>query len=171
MPGGVPLACGGRFWPAWLDHALSLHPKDVAALADGIDAAPPQPTLFICISCGRGGEFQGEAGSTPDGKRLYEALQSLLVDAGAARPPVKLCPAVCFANCERGCTAAIASPGKWSYMLGDLDVEHAADILVYADAYARSTSGVVLPSGRPASLQKSIVARFPAHIGLKDAAE
>jgi len=39
-------------------------------------------------------------------------------------------------------------------------------------AYAKAKTGVVLPSGRPASLQTSVIARFPATFEpAKDAAE
>lgn len=141
------------------------------ALEDPSDAAVPRPTLYVCVSCARaGGPETSTADRSCEGKRLYEALQSLLA-AEVAAAPVRLCPTICFANCERACTAAIAAPGKWSYMLGELSAEHAADLLVYAAAYAKAATGVVLASGRPASLQTNIIARFPAHLEIKDAAE
>ena len=59
---------------------------------------------------------------------------------------------------------AIGAPGKWSYLLGGLGPEHAADLLTYASAYAEAKAGVVLPSGRPASLQQAVIARFPTHL-------
>ena len=71
-----------------------------------------------------------------------------------AASPVQVVPTLCFANCERGCTAGISAPGKWSYMMGELDPEQAADLLLYGEAYAKAKTGVVLPSGRPASLQR-----------------
>jgi predicted metal-binding protein len=56
--------------------------------------------------------------------------------------------------------------------MGELTPEHAADLLTYAAAYAKAKTGVVLPSGRPASLQTSVIARFPATFEpAKDAAE
>jgi predicted metal-binding protein len=79
---------------------------------------------------------------------------------------------LCFANCERGCSVAIAAAGKWTYLLGELGPEHAADLLTYAATYNNSRGGVVLPSKRPASLERAVIARFPAYLDpIKDAAE
>ena len=56
--------------------------------------------------------------------------------------------------------------------MGELTPGHAADLLTYAAAYAKAKTGVVLPSGRPASLQTSVIARFPAPFEpTQDAAE
>ena len=56
--------------------------------------------------------------------------------------------------------------------MGELGPEHAADLLAYSTAYAKAKTGVVLPSGRPASMQKAVIARFPAPPEqAKDAAE
>lgn len=110
-------------------------------------------------------------GEPTDGRRLYEAVKALVDDLGHCAP-AQVFPTLCFANCERGCTIGIAAPGKWSYLVGDLGPEHAADLLTYAAAYAKAKAGVVLPSGRPASLQTNVIARFPATLKpAKDAAE
>jgi predicted metal-binding protein len=89
---------------------------------------------------------------------LYDAVAGLM-DEGA---PVVLRPVVCLASCERGCTAAISAPGTWSYLLGGLSTEDAADLLTYGTAYAASRTGTVLPSKRPVSLARAILGRFPA---------
>lgn len=96
----------------------------------------------------------------PPGAFLHAEIARLL--AIEAAPPVELREVVCLASCERGCTAAISMPGKWSYLLGGLSLEHAGDILTYAASYGASKTGTVLPSRRPASLRSAIVARFPA---------
>ncbi len=140
-------------------------------MPDGV-AVPKdhRPLLHVCVSCWCRGAEPVE-GSRTDGRRLFDELQALL-DGMGDKAPVELLPALCFANCERGCTAGIAAPGKWSYLMGELGPEHAADLLLYAQAYAAAKSGVVLPSGRPASMQKTVIARFPAQAApLKDAAE
>jgi predicted metal-binding protein len=130
-----------------------------------------RPQLFICLSCRRSGAAAAPEGEPTDGKRLYDAVSSLAAVMGAASP-VQVIPTLCFANCERGCTAGISAPGKWSYVMGELDPEQAADLLLYGEAYAKAKTGVVLPSGRPASLQHSVIARFPSHLDqVKDAAE
>jgi predicted metal-binding protein len=112
-----------------------------------------------------------EDGAKTDGRRLYERVASLLAETGQDAP-VQLRPNLCFANCERGCSAGISAPGKWSYLMGDLGPEHAADLLAYARTYAEAKTGVVLPSKRPPSLEKTVIARFPTHLAeFKDAAE
>jgi predicted metal-binding protein len=122
-----------------------------------------RPTLYVCISCRREGTPEAPDGAKPEGRRLYDAVRGLVSELGPAAP-VHAVPTICFANCESGCSAAIAAPGKWSYLMGRLGPEHAADLLTYAAAYTKAATGVVLPSGRPASLQHAVIARFPAHL-------
>ncbi len=106
------------------------------------------PSLHVCITCREG-----------EGARLHAALGALLPPEG---PLVTLREVTCMASCTSGCTAAISAPGKWSYILGALSVDHAPDLLTYAAIYAAHPSGAVLPSRRPESLRQSVVARLPA---------
>jgi predicted metal-binding protein len=130
-----------------------------------------RPHLYVCMSCRRRSSAPVAEGEQTDGCRLYDALK-LLSDAMGAESPAEIVPTLCFANCERGCSVGIAATGKWSYLVGELGPEHAADLLIYAKAYTKAKAGVVLPSGRPASLQTSVIARFPAFFEpAKDAAE
>lgn len=68
----------------------------------------------------------------------------------------------CLAACEHGCTATIAAPGKWRILLGRLDPSLADDLLDYAERYAASEKGTVLPSARAPSLRHAILGRIPA---------
>jgi predicted metal-binding protein len=130
-----------------------------------------RPTLYICLSCRREGTAPAPEGETTDGRRLFDAVQSLLADMGDSAP-ARAVPVLCFANCERGCSAAIAAAGKWSYLMGRLEPKHASDLLAYAGVYRQARAGVVLPSGRPASLRDTVIARFPTHLQiLEEAAE
>jgi predicted metal-binding protein len=130
-----------------------------------------RPCLYVCVSCRRRGAEPVAEGEQTDGRRLYEAVKTL-ADRMGTDAPVQVLPTLCFANCERGCSVGIAATGKWSYLVGEIGPEHAADLLAYAAAYAKARTGVVLPSGRPASLQTSVIARFPATFEpAKDAAE
>ena len=119
-------------------------------------AVSPVPVLHVCVTC-RAGLPPTDGEATP-GRRLYDAVAALL-DAGA--PAVRLREVVCLSSCDAGCAAAISSPGKWSYLLGRLDAGLAADVLAYAEAYARSKTGTVLPSRRPASLARMVLGRMP----------
>ena len=89
---------------------------------------------------------------------MLDAVESLL-DPQA--PVVDLKEVVCLSSCDHGCAAAISAPGKWTYLLGRLEPGMAADLLSYAATYARSATGTVLPSRRPASLARVVLGRMP----------
>lgn len=126
------------------------------------------PTLHICTTCRPADAELAEEAPRP-GELLAQAAAAL---AAAGDAPAHVNPVVCLASCERGCTAALSAPGKWSYIVGELTPGHAADLLAYARAYGASPTGIVLRSGRPASLHHNIIARLPALGGTaKDAAE
>jgi predicted metal-binding protein len=138
---------------------------------DETQSEASRPQLFVCVSCWRGGIARSGDAAQTDGRRLYDALQSL-AHARNEAAAIQILPMLCFANCERGCSVGIAARGKWSYLMGHLGPEHAADLLTYAETYAAAKTGVVLPSKRPASLEKTVIARFPAALAeFKDAAE
>ena len=119
-------------------------------------ADPFIPELHVCVTC-RAGLPPTDGEATP-GRRMYDAVAALL-DAGA--PAVQLREVVCLSSCDAGCAAAISAPGKWSYLLGRLDAGLSADVLAYAETYARSKTGTVLPSRRPASLARMVLGRMP----------
>jgi predicted metal-binding protein len=110
-----------------------------------------RPRLIVCTTC-RAGRALAE-GETPPGALLHAALQSA--------SEIELREVACLANCDQGCSAAIATPGKWTYLLGHLTPELAGDLLQYAASYAASATGTVLPSRRPASLRHMIIGRVP----------
>ena len=129
----------------------------------------PRPPLYVCVSCRRRGAERVAEGEQTDGRRLYEAVKSLADGMGQDAP------AQSFPRSASPIASAAAAwapaPGKWSYLVGEIGPEHAADLFTYATAYARRT-GVVLPSRPPASLQTRVIARFPAPFEpVKDAAE
>lgn len=118
----------------------------------------PRPVLHICVTC-RAGETFREGEPVP-GRRLFDAVAGLLADADA---PVSLKSVVCLGNCEQGCSAAVEQAGKWTYLLGRMGPDQAADLVAYGAAFAASENGTVWRSGRAASLRDSIVARVPGH--------
>ena len=133
---------------------------------------PPanRPVLYVCTTCRRASTAPKPDGVEPDGKQLYDRLAARLKELGA-RAPARLRPVVCHANCERGCSVAIAAPGKWTYVLGEIGLQDVDDLVTYSATYADAETGVVFRSRRPASLS-TVVARFPTHINeAKDAAE
>ena len=117
-----------------------------------------RPRLIICNTCRAGRELAD--GETPPGALLHAELSRLL-EPSSGEAAVELRETSCMANCERGCSAAIAMPGKWTYVLGHLAPGLAADLLAYAGTYAASSTGTVMPSRRPATLARVVIARVP----------
>jgi predicted metal-binding protein len=106
-----------------------------------------QPCLHVCITCKSG-----------DGQLLFDAVSELM----DPDTPVTLNAVVCLSGCSHGCTAAIAAPGKWTYVLAGLNSSLAHDLLDYAAAYSASPTGMVLRAARAESLRDAIHARIPA---------
>ncbi len=120
----------------------------------------PEPAaivLTVCTTCRMG--LPKRDGVPVPGQVLHDRLSALLAQADDV--PVRLHGVECLAVCDHGCAAAIAQPGKWSYLLGRLHPDKAADLLQFAAGYAASRTGTVMPSRRPASLADMILGRIP----------
>jgi predicted metal-binding protein len=125
-------------------------------MADPIQLdVPVLPDLYVCTTCRVGAE--GSLDAPRPGALLHEALQA----ANQASPSVRLLGVECLAQCPVGCSAAIAMPGKWTYLLGHLLPELAEDLLAYARLYAAARTGTVMPSRRPETLRDMIQGRTP----------
>ncbi len=114
------------------------------------------PTLHVCTTC-RAGQALADSDPRP-GQIMLDAVAALL---DPQTPAVALKEVVCLSSCDHGCAAAISAAGKWTYLLGRLEPSMAADLLRYAETYARSATGTVLPSRRPASLARVVLGRMP----------
>lgn len=110
-------------------------------------------TIFVCVAC--------KATDDPDdspGARLIEALRARLID----NPDATVEPVECLAVCKRPATLAFAAPGKWTYVVGDLDgVAHVDDVIAAAFSYAASDNGIVPWKERPQCFRKGVVSRLP----------
>jgi predicted metal-binding protein len=115
----------------------------------------PRPQLHVCVTC-RADQPLVE-GEKVLGQRLFDGVAALADETSA----FTLQPVICLGNCAQGCSAAVSQPGKWSYLLGHMRPDQAADLAGYATAYAQSENGTVWRSGRAASLRDAIVARIP----------
>ncbi|WP_421994590.1 DUF1636 family protein [Reyranella sp.] len=116
-------------------------------------------TLYVCISCR--GTPPGPPDAARPGARLLAAVERL-----AAEQPqdmqLSIVPVECLSNCQRGCSAAIAAPGKWTYVIGDLDPDrHAGDIVAFARLHQGHQDGLPVWRERPAHVRKSTIARVP----------
>jgi predicted metal-binding protein len=107
-------------------------------------------TLLVCVTC--------KSDEGPMGPGLFAALLERL----AAEPEIALRPVECLSVCKRPCTVALAAPGKWTYVVGDLTREsHLEDIVVAARSYAVSPAGIVPWRERPLAFRKGVVSRTP----------
>ncbi len=113
------------------------------------------PILHICTTCRAGRELA--EGETLPGRIMHQAVAT-----HPAAAAVELREVACLSSCDAGCAAAIAMPGKWSYLLGRLSPALAGDLLDYARLYAAHPTGTVLPSKRAASLARMVLGRLPA---------
>ena len=117
-----------------------------------------KPDLHVCVTCRA--SLPIIEGVAVLGRQLFDGVAALLAESGDAAP-VTLRPVVCLGNCAQGCSAAVSQDGKWSYLLGHLTPDHAADLVAYGAAFAASENGTVWRSGRADSLRDAIIARIP----------
>jgi predicted metal-binding protein len=107
-------------------------------------------TLLVCITC------KSEVGTLGPG--LFAALGERL----GCEPGIALRAVECLSVCKRPCTVALAAPGKWTYVVGDLDRDlHLEDIVIGARRYAASPDGIVPWRERPLCFRKGVVSRTP----------
>jgi predicted metal-binding protein len=115
-----------------------------------------QPTtILVCTVC-----RQGDDADSRPGQRFFEELRERLANDGATSIAVE--PVECLAVCKRPCTVAFAGAGKWTYVIGDLDVgDHLDEIVAAAKGYAATTNGIVAWKERPVCFRKGVVSRTP----------
>lgn len=114
-------------------------------------------TLYVCVTCRGGGE--ASAGEPRSGARLLAAVERGSAQAGANLSVVGV---ECLSNCSRSCSAAVAAPGKWTYVIGNLDPEqHASDILAFAHQHSAHDLGLPVWRERPEHIRKNTIARVP----------
>src|SRR5271155_5877379 len=107
-------------------------------------------TLLVCVTC--------KSDEGPQGPSLFAALSERL----AAEPDIALKAAECLSVCKRPCTVALAAPGKWTYVVGDLTREaHVEDIVPAARRSAAGPTGIVPWPGRPFPFRKAVFSRTP----------
>jgi len=115
--------------------------------------------LHVCTKC-RGDSI--DPFGPGDGARLYEAIRVLFAGLGDSEG-ITLNGIECLSGCNRPCTVALASPGKPTYLFGDLtpNPDHVAEVLDFARRYRASETGIVPESERPAALRTCLLAHTP----------
>lgn len=114
-------------------------------------------TVYVCTSCRRR-TGEGEGDFDQPGRALAERVSELL----AGDDGIDVVPMECLSVCKRPCTVALAAPGKWSYVVGDIDVAtHGEDVASAARSFAASGDGIVPWRERPLIFRKGVVSRVP----------
>lgn len=116
-------------------------------------------TFHVCVTC-------RAAGADPDAERpgalLHRRLEQALADDPPLAARVAIEPVECLSVCKRPCTVAATSPGRWTYVWGDLDPDAGLpEILDGIARYADTADGIVPWRERPQAFRKGVVARIP----------
>lgn len=133
--------------------------ETTAAAPQTVDPAEGAPVLHVCVTCRRGLTAEAIEESGIPGRVLFEQLTAQADEAGITVKSVE-----CLASCNRGCSAAVSMPERWTLLLGDLGPEKVGDLMSWLDLYRASKRGIVPASKRPPSLANMLVARLPAAI-------
>ncbi|MEO0618530.1 MAG: DUF1636 domain-containing protein [Pseudomonadota bacterium] len=122
-----------------------------------------QTHILVCGTCKPEG-FTGDDTERPGNllaRAISDAMQRSDSVAGDGSVAVKWVK--CLSVCKRPCTAAISAPGKFTYVIGDLDPEtDVTDLLDFARLYGESGDGVTPWRARPECVRKHTIARVPA---------
>jgi predicted metal-binding protein len=120
-------------------------------------AQPAVVHLMVCAACGEDLDPNPSNGVCR-GAALIEALHARLDPDGH----IKVAPTPCLAVCDRPVTVAFCSPGRWSYVIGDVDPACDSDaIIAVADAISRSPLGVPAMADRPSCFTRGVICRLP----------
>jgi predicted metal-binding protein len=111
------------------------------------------PTIYVCITCKRAGEADGDP---RPGALLAEATER-----AASGSDVIVRRLRCLANCTRGPSAALRCNGSWTYVFGGLDAANAQDLVDGAKLLATASDGILPWRGRPDILKRGLIARVP----------
>lgn len=114
----------------------------------------PDVTIFVCVSC-----RSGEDADLRPGAAFLESLRARIEERALS---ITVEPVECLAVCKRPATVAFAGPGKWTYVIGDLDsAAHVDELIDSAQSFAATENGIVAWKDRPACFKKGVVSRTP----------
>jgi len=118
----------------------------------------PPINLTICVTCQRA---TTPAGAEHLGRHMYRAVESALATR-QSNAQIRLREVECMSVCTRACTVAVSSPGKWTYIIGDLDAgRDMDDLFSYLESYASNPHGTPPLKDRPTAIRRGTVARLP----------
>jgi len=110
-------------------------------------------TVLVCSTCR---DANGSDNRPRPGELLVDAVR-----AANCHDDITVESIECLGNCKRRLSAALVTPGCWSYVFGDLTIENAADLIEGAVLMRSSQDGLMPWRGRPQCMKKGMVARIP----------
>jgi predicted metal-binding protein len=121
-------------------------------------------TIFVCTTCASKWENSQRVGES-GGERLLKSLQADLSN-WKLNTEFILKPVECMSACSRSCVVSFASPGKNTYLFGDISPDltptEVTGIFDCAGKYYAHPEGSLPWSERPQPLKKGILAKIPA---------
>ncbi len=121
-------------------------------------------TIFVCTTCASKWENSKRIGES-GGEKLLKRLQSDYSN-WQLNPEFVIQPVECMSACSRSCAISFASPGKTTYLFGDISPDltptEVNGVFDCAGKYYAHPEGSLPWSERPEPLKKGIIARIPA---------
>jgi predicted metal-binding protein len=137
---------------------MTSHPSDhTKSNANSVTVA-----IWICITCRSSLTPSAAPTMTTDGRELFD-LVCLQHNTHPEAELVNLQSVECMGGCDKGCTASIGAPGKFSYLFGELKptTEYAIAILDCALLLGQQDGPLIGRIHRPALLRDSLLGRIP----------
>ncbi|GLK67518.1 DUF1636 domain-containing protein [Hansschlegelia plantiphila] len=114
-------------------------------------------TLTVCSTC----RPDGAADAEPRPGALLGQAVARALDGSDAGLRIEARAIACLSACSRACSASVAAPGKFAYVIGGLEPADAEALIAFATAHAESADGVPPWRARPEKIRKSTVSRTP----------
>ena len=121
-------------------------------------------TIFVCTICASkwsNGKRVGESGGEKLLKRLQDDYPNWELNTEFTIKPVE-----CMSACNRSCVISFASPGKTTYLFGDISPDltpaEVEGVFDCAGKYYEHPEGSLPWAERPQPLKKGVLARIPA---------
>lgn len=113
--------------------------------------------IQVCVECGTKVVGLGEP---PLGERLYDLVAGILETEG--HEALSLRKVACLGNCDAECRLVLADPDRWSWMLGDMDIETDEALLreVFR-LWLEAPNGLIPKALRPQGLKDKALGRMP----------
>ena len=121
--------------------------------------------IFVCTTCGKN-QQSGHKDDRSGGDRLLAQLQTLH-QTSSLHKTVSIQPVKCMGVCEQDCAIALVSPGKRTYLFGNLPTDAAriestaSAVLECVSQYQAKSDGALAYGDRPELLKTRVLARIP----------